>query len=123
MVSVIGFFIFIFNGGQVREARGLVTQAIELSLQGDFTNARALVLKAVKYDCALMQVADVHSLYEIIVAGGKSALATGELQCIRAAMPDWPKTRLESYYYSENFHALFIIVAVVAGIGRVFARH
>jgi hypothetical protein len=107
-------------GGRAAKARAFVAKAAALAEQRDFEQARKLVLAAVRMRPALRSDSDIKTLYEIIVSRDTGNDARNEIGRIQTALPQLPKTRLETVFISRGFRLLLLLIGVWWLLTRLF---
>lgn len=118
----LGVGITLGIGFGVIRSRDFLVRGIDLALQSDFSQARRWVLAAVRADRALLQVQEVHRLYDFIISSDSSVEARQEIRRMKVAMPSWPKSKSSAVFLGPKFRVLLIVFAVVYILVRLFSH-
>lgn len=106
------FFCLVALGWEAVSAREYLIQAAALAQQRKYDEARKAALVAVHQHPAYKTNPDVQILYEIIMARSTGDSAD-EIERIRLAIPQWPKTKWERMVAYAPLRIVLIVIIVI----------
>ncbi len=101
-----------------RQAREYVRRAADRTREGKYTDARSLLLIAIRLNTALRENTDVSSLAAIIESrsGQRNAV---EIDRVRAASEHWAKSGWEVFLENRYFQAVVVSLLALVVLYRI----